>query len=81
VLSITHSDTLWGWTAGAGLERRISADWSVRLEYQHFDFGTDTFDNMPNFPQNTRKLTFSPTADAVVLGANYYVNPGYEPLK
>jgi opacity protein-like surface antigen len=81
VLSTTHDDTLWGWTVGGGLEHRISSEWSVKLEYQHFDFGTDTFDNTPKFPQNTHRLNFLPTADAIFAGANYFVNPGYEPLK
>jgi outer membrane immunogenic protein len=81
VVIADHSDTLWGWTAGAGLEQRISAEWSVKLEYQHFDFGSESFDNGAINPRNARRLTFSPTADAVVTGVNYHVNPGYEPLK
>jgi outer membrane immunogenic protein len=81
VVSGTRSDTLWGWTAGAGFEQRINADWSVKLEYLHFDFGSDSFDNVTKIPQDARRLTVSPTADAVITGVNYYVNRGYEPLK
>jgi outer membrane immunogenic protein len=81
VVIADHSDTLWGWTVGAGLEQRISADWSVKLEYQHFDFGSNSFDNGAINPLNERRLTFSPAADAITVGANYYVSPRYEPLK
>jgi len=28
-----------GWTAGAGVEYKITNDWSVKGEYLHFDFG------------------------------------------
>ncbi len=34
-----HGDTLVGWTAGAGAEYALSPSWSVKAEYQHFDFG------------------------------------------
>jgi outer membrane immunogenic protein len=79
---VSDRDTLWGWTAGAGVEYKFSGDWSAKLEYQHFDFGDKTFDGLATaLPQNQRRFTFSPTADAVTVGVNYYVNPGYAPLK
>ena len=36
------SETFWanGWTAGAGVERKLSSNWSVRAEYRYTDFGT-----------------------------------------
>ena len=34
-----QSDTLVGWTAGAGAEYALSPSWSIKAEYQHFDFG------------------------------------------
>ncbi len=34
-----HSETLVGWTIGAGAEVAISPSWSIKAEYQHFDFG------------------------------------------
>ena len=30
---------LVGWTAGAGAEYALSPSWSLKAEYQHFDFG------------------------------------------
>jgi len=32
-----------GWTAGAGLEKSLNERWSVRLDYAHADYGSDTF--------------------------------------
>jgi outer membrane immunogenic protein len=35
-----HSETLVGWTIGAGAEVAITPSWSIKAEYQHFDFGS-----------------------------------------
>ena len=34
-----HSASLVGWTVGAGAEYAINPSWSLKAEYQHFDFG------------------------------------------
>ncbi|WP_291848315.1 outer membrane beta-barrel protein [Bradyrhizobium sp.] len=51
------SDVRFGWTAGAGVEGKISKDWSAKLEYLYMDF--DTF----------RAGSFS-LAPASAIGAN-----------
>jgi outer membrane immunogenic protein len=38
-----NSDTMWGWTIGAGVEHSLSPSWSIKAEYQHFDFGTMSY--------------------------------------
>jgi outer membrane immunogenic protein len=38
-----HSDTLAGWTLGAGVEYALTPSWSLKAEYQHFDFGTISY--------------------------------------
>jgi outer membrane immunogenic protein len=38
-----HSDTLVGWTVGAGVEYALSQSWSLKAEYQHFDFGSMSY--------------------------------------
>lgn len=64
-----------GWTLGGGVEYKLAPAWSVKAEYQYFDFGTsdvvaggDTFSN--NLTVNTAKV-----------GVNYFVGGVYEPLK
>ena len=38
-----HGETLTGWTLGAGVERAISNQWVVRLDYRYSDFGDESF--------------------------------------
>jgi outer membrane immunogenic protein len=37
-----------GWTAGGGIERRINAQWSLKLEYLYLDFGTGQYFTLSN---------------------------------
>lgn len=61
-----------GWTVGAGLEYAFWKDWSARIEYDYYDFGTQRVDF-------TRDATgaFVETADiknhvhTVMVGVNY----------
>ncbi|HMT13342.1 MAG TPA: porin family protein [Aestuariivirga sp.] len=55
-----NSDTLVGWTLGAGADYALSERAVLRLEYRYTDYGTlkDTFDNFPN-EQIRAKLTTS----------------------
>jgi outer membrane immunogenic protein len=67
---------LSGWTAGGGVEYKLNPAWSVKAEYQFFDFGTerivisggDRYDN-------------DLTVHSVKAGVNYHFIPAYEPLK
>jgi outer membrane immunogenic protein len=46
---LSDSQTRVGWTAGAGLEKKFSRNWSAKLEYLYLDFGTKTyFSGTPN---------------------------------
>jgi outer membrane immunogenic protein len=38
------SDTSFGWQVGGGLEHRLSANWSVKLEYDHTQAGDKQID-------------------------------------
>lgn len=40
---ITSSHIRPGWVAGAGVEWAIARTWTVKLEYLHFDFESETF--------------------------------------
>jgi outer membrane immunogenic protein len=88
-----NSDTLFGYTIGAGVEYALSPSWSLKLEYQRFDFGsmsseyggTHTFKCQYNSGSCTSKLTgeseASLTVDAVKVGLNYQFNRPEDPIK
>ena len=86
-----NSETLLGWTVGVGAEYALSSSLSLKVEYQHFDFGSvsssyhgiDKFN--PNKPSWQSELTgnseISPTIDAVTVGLNYQFNRDDDELK
>jgi outer membrane immunogenic protein len=39
----SDSQTRVGWTAGVGLEKKFSRNWSAKLEYLYLDFGSKTY--------------------------------------
>jgi len=81
-----ENETILGWTIGIGAEYALSSSLSLKLEYQHFDFGSvsssyhgiDKFN--PNKPSWQSELTgnseISPTIDAITVGLNYQFNRG-----
>ncbi len=79
-----QSDTLAGWTLGAGVEYALSPSWSVKAEYMHFDFGTMSYTHngvfdIPETPWSSKfsgNATVSTTVDSVMVGANYHLNFG-----
>ena len=75
------SDTLWGWTVGGGIEYAVSSQWSVKVEYQHFDFGSTSFKHNADYNfvrdlnSNLRgNAEVSPTVDTVKVGLNFHFN-------
>jgi outer membrane immunogenic protein len=79
----SHDASSWGWTIGAGVEYSLSPAWSLKAEYQHFDFGrvSYSYDNTYNFGGSLNShlsgtTTVSQTADAVKLGVNYQFGRG-----
>jgi len=43
VTPLSDSQTRVGWTAGAGLEKKFTPNWSAKLEYLYVDLGTRTY--------------------------------------
>ncbi len=43
----TVSDTLYGWTLGAGVEYMFAPQWTMRLEYNYTDLGSNRIDQGP----------------------------------
>ena len=58
-----------GWTVGGGVEYKFGPSWSMKGEYQHFDFS--------NVPGTSSSLT----AEVVKVGLNYHFANSYVPLK
>lgn len=75
VNSVSHGD-LSGWTGGGGIEYAVNPAWSLKAEYQFFEFNTfqliaadgSTFDD--RF-----------TAQTFKVGLNYHFCGSYQPLK
>jgi len=62
--------TYSGWTIGGGVEVMLNAAWSVKVEYQHFDFGTENA--TLHTPANGNfRYSNDLTVNAVMVGLNY----------
>ena len=70
----TSTTGVFGWTVGAGVEYLVTPAWSVRAEYQHFEFG-DASNAVPAEPGNvgggSGKFT-NASADTVTAGISYH---------
>jgi outer membrane immunogenic protein len=84
------SESLWGFTIGGGVEYSIQPGWSLKLEYQHFDFGDTSFENKltkslgcsgQRCATFTSEANVSPTADAVTVGINYHFHGNGDNVK
>ena len=61
-----------GWTAGGGVEWAFTQDWSARLEYDYYGFGTQTA-TMNDVVNGPGPLSFRTTMQMVKLGVNFHV--------
>jgi outer membrane immunogenic protein len=68
-----------GWTIGGGIEYLVSPSWSVKAEYQYYDFGSFDLTPIANFPQLV--INNDLTVNTVKVGVNYHFNTVYAPLK
>ena len=62
------SDNRTGFTAGAGLEYGLTENWSAKLEYDFYDFGSKTY----QFTQTP--VSISSTLNTLIFGLNYRFN-------
>jgi outer membrane immunogenic protein len=77
--AFTH-DTFTGWTAGGGLEFMVTPSWSIKGEFQHFDFGSQNA-TLHTIILGPFRYSNDLTVDTATLGINYHFGRGYEPLK
>jgi outer membrane immunogenic protein len=82
-LSESAKFTLTGWTVGGGVEWQWSPHWSVFAEYKHMDFGdtNEHFIAPAGFFPPGEVLKINQTADSALVGVNYHIGFGAEPLK
>jgi outer membrane immunogenic protein len=72
---VAGSNMRTGWTAGAGIEAMLMANWSVKFEYLHVDLGTaNQFNIVPNVPERV-----SYNADIFRVGVTYQFNGQPDP--
>lgn len=81
----TFSNTLSGWTAGAGIEWGFLPNWTLRLEYLHLEFDnvatnyTTTVTTAAGTATVATHVTSSGGVDLVRVGLNYLFNWGSAP--
>jgi outer membrane immunogenic protein len=65
------SETRNGWTIGGGIEWGFAQNWSVAVEYAHYDFGRNgvAFVTPAGIPAGTERI--NQTIDAVTARLNY----------
>ena len=66
----------FGWTAGAGIEWAFWHDWSVRLEYDYYGFGTRSVTFIDNITGNVGPLDIKQNIQVVKLGLNFHIFAG-----
>jgi outer membrane immunogenic protein len=67
---VSSSDTRVGWTAGGGIERKFTPNWTAKLEYLYMDFGTKTY-----FAGTANQADVSFHDQILRAGFNYEFNP------
>jgi opacity protein-like surface antigen len=56
--ALNDSQTRVGWTAGVGVEKKFSRNWSAKLEYLNLDFGTKTYFGEPPIRPMSASTTY-----------------------
>jgi outer membrane immunogenic protein len=72
-------ETRSGWVAGVGLEWAVTNNWSTKIEYNHYDFGTKTVD-LTEPSLGTFSSDIKQRVDAVKVGINYRFGAGKAPI-
>lgn len=75
------SETRPGWTVGGGIEWALWQNWSAKLEYAYYDFGTRSltiFDTSGSFGPGSETANITQRIQTVTFGINYrfWTGPG-----
>ncbi|MCV3737933.1 outer membrane beta-barrel protein [Rhizobium sp. TRM96647] len=71
-MDVKGGGTEGGWVAGGGVEWRFKPDWSVGLEYLHYDFGTVTATGPATFPADANpRFDNDVSFDAIRIGLKW----------
>ncbi|MGA7323472.1 MAG: outer membrane beta-barrel protein [Rhodomicrobium sp.] len=76
----SKNQTATGYSVGGGLESFFSSAWSVKIEYQYIDLGSDTL-STALISGETATAKFVHVYDTIRVGLNYHIPAGYEPLR
>jgi outer membrane immunogenic protein len=72
------SGTFTGWTVGGGVEYLIAPRWTVKAEYQYFDFDNNNFSCCTGAAEG--RIENSLTSNTVKIGFNYLLHSLRSPL-
>ena len=76
--AIANTTTKTGWTAGGGIETKLSRNWSAKTEYLFIDVGTTSFVSNPfGILAGT---TFDHSYHVIKTGLNYKIDGNWEGL-
>jgi outer membrane immunogenic protein len=64
----SYTTDRWGYAAGAGIEYGFTPNWSAKLEYMHYGFGTVT---APVGTLDSNPVATRLRVDTVKVGINY----------
>lgn len=68
-----------GWVAGAGVEKMFAPNWSVKVEYLHYDFG-NKINYVPTINFGGNSVSVLEKGDIVRAGVNYHFNWAATPV-
>jgi outer membrane immunogenic protein len=70
-----------GWTAGGGMEFRISRDWSAKLEYLYVDLGTFSCNNIVCSGKSSQIINTKLNENILRFGIQYrFSTPPFSPF-
>jgi outer membrane immunogenic protein len=73
-----NSGTFTGWTVGGGVEYMIAPNFSLKAEYQYFDFDNSNFSCC--LISTAGRLDNNITANTLKVGFNYQIHSVHNPL-